>query len=89
MTCSRNVYRLQLLSVAVTMFIAGFFLAAVKKYQVTGPVLDLTDTMIVVDKDGDRWELERNAETKVTGSLKNGARVTIQYRMTATDVEVK
>lgn len=87
---SRSVYRLQVLSVAAVMFIAGFFLSAtVKKYQVTGPVLDVDSSMIVVDKDGDRWEIERNADTKITGDLKKGARVTVQYRMTATDVAVK
>jgi hypothetical protein len=86
----RNNHRLQVLSVAAIMFIGGFFLSAtVKKYQVTGPVLDVSDTMIVVDKDGDRWEMERNADTKVDGALKKGAKVTIQYRMTATDVAVK
>lgn len=82
--------RVQVVSVAVLMFIAGFFVSAtVKKYQVTGPVLDVSDSMIVVDKTGDRWELERNADTKITGQLKTGAKVTIQYRMVATDVDVK
>jgi hypothetical protein len=81
---------MQVLAVAASMFIAGFFLsAAVKKYQVTGPVLEVNDKMIAVDKSGDRWELERNADTKVTGTLKVGAKVTVHYRMVATEVEVK
>jgi hypothetical protein len=83
-------HRMQVLAVAGAMLIAGFFLgAAVKKYQVTGNVLEVSDTMIAVDKAGDRWELERNADTKVTGDLKVGAKVTAHYRMVATDVEVK
>ena len=58
-------------------------------YQVTGPVLEVTDTMIVVEKDKEKWEIARDKDTKVTGDLKKGSRVTIQYRMTATSVEVK
>jgi hypothetical protein len=63
--------------------------AAVKTYQVTGPVLEVTDTMIAVKKGTDRWEIARDASTKVTGDLKVGAKVTIEYRMNATAVEVK
>ena len=59
------------------------------KYQVTGPVLEVTDTMIAVQKGQDRWEVARDAGTKVTGELKKGAKVTIKYRMVATTVEVK
>jgi hypothetical protein len=58
-------------------------------YQVTGPILELTDTKIVVQKGKDKWEVARNADTKVTGELKVGAKVTIQYGMTAQTVEVK
>jgi len=63
--------------------------AAPKTYQVTGPVLELTNDMIVVQKGKDRWEIARDSSTKVTGDLKVGAKVTIEYRMTATSVEVK
>lgn len=63
--------------------------AEVKTYQVTGPVLEVTDTMIAVQKGKDRWELARDKDTKVTGDLKVGSKVTIEYRMTATKVEVK
>ncbi len=60
-----------------------------KTYQVTGPVLELTDAKIVVEKGKEKWELARNADTKVAGDLKVGAKVTIEYTMTATDVKVK
>ena len=62
-----------------------------KTYQVTGPVLEVTDTMIVVEKGAkkDRWEINRDANTKVTGDLKVGEKVTVTYTMSATDVEVK
>jgi hypothetical protein len=59
------------------------------KYQVTGPVLEVTDTMIAVQKGKDRWEVARDAGTKVNGDLKKGAKVTIKYRMIATSVDVK
>jgi hypothetical protein len=59
------------------------------KYQVTGPVLEVTDTMIAVQKGKDRWEVARDAGTKVNGELKVGSKVTIKYRMVATSVDVK
>ena len=65
------------------------FAASVKTYQVTGPVLEVTDNMIAVKKGADRWEIARDKDTKVTGDLKVGAKVTIEYQMTATKVEVK
>jgi hypothetical protein len=60
-----------------------------KTDQVTGPVLEMNDTMIAVKKGTDRWEIARDASTKMTGDLKVGAKVTITYTMTATEVEVK
>ncbi|MBP1685430.1 MAG: hypothetical protein H6Q33_1573 [Deltaproteobacteria bacterium] len=65
------------------------YAGSTKTYQVTGPVLEVKDDMIAVQKGKDRWEIGRDAGTKVTGDLAPGATVTIQYRMTATDVEVK
>jgi hypothetical protein len=58
-------------------------------YQVTGPVLEVTDSKIVVQKDKEKWEIARDKDTKVSGDLKQGSRVTIQYRMTATSIDVK
>jgi hypothetical protein len=74
---------------AVGLLAGPTWAAAAKTYQVTGPVLELTDTMIVVKKGADRWEIARDASTKITGELKVGAKVTIEYRMTATAVDVK
>lgn len=64
------------------------FGAEAKTYQVTGPVLELTPTTIVVQKGEDKWQIARGA-AKVTGELKVGARVTIEYQMVAKTVEVK
>ena len=63
--------------------------APVKTYQVTGPVLEVTSDMVAVQKGKDRWEIALGPDTKVTGDLKVGSKVTIEYRMTATKVEVK
>jgi hypothetical protein len=85
--------RVRKLSLAALLSLGLLFstwaLAATKTYQVTGPVLEVSDTMIAVQKGKDRWEIARDASTKVTGDLKVGAKVTIEYRMTATSVEVK
>jgi cytochrome c1 len=79
-----------LLLTAVFMLVSSLaFGATVKTYQVTGPVLQITDDMIAVQKGKDRWELARTPDTKVTGDLKVGAKVTIEYKMEATKVEVK
>jgi hypothetical protein len=75
---------------------AGFLLltsvaiaAGPKDYQVTGPVLDLTDDVITVEKGKEKWEIGRDKNTKVSGELKKGSRVTVHYKMTATSVDVK
>ena len=81
---------LSVLCLALALTLAVPVLAAVKTYQVTGPVLEVTDDHITVQKGStERWELARDASTKVTGDLKVGAKVTVEYRMTATSVEVK
>jgi hypothetical protein len=81
---------LRVLVPAVFLLLAPTFAqAATKTYQVTGPVLEVSDSMIAVQKGKDRWEIARDASTKVTGVLKVGSKVTIEYRMTATTVEAK
>jgi FKBP-type peptidyl-prolyl cis-trans isomerase (trigger factor) len=74
---------------AASLAFAGMAFAGAKTYQVTGPVLEVNDSMIVVQKGKDRWELDRNSDTKVNGDVKVGDKVTIDYTMTAKDVEVK
>ena len=78
-----------LLAAASLMLSNAAFAAGEKTYQVTGPVLEVTDSMIAVQKGKDRWEISRDANTKVTGDLKVGERVKITYTMSATEVEVK
>jgi len=79
-----------LLIVCAVLLVASLaFAGAPKTYQVTGPVLEVKDDLIVVQKGKDKWEIARGADTKVTGDLKVGSKVTIEYRMTAATVEVK
>jgi len=74
---------------AASLALSSAAFAGAKTYQVTGPVLEVTDTMIAVQKGKDRWEISRDANTKVTGDVKVGDKVTVTYTMAATDVEVK
>jgi hypothetical protein len=60
-----------------------------KTYQVTGPVTELTDSSIVVEKGKEKWEIARSASTPVKGDLQKGAKVTVEYTMSATGIEVK
>ncbi len=66
-----------------------FAAPAAKSYQVTGPIIELTDKVIVVQKGDEKWEVARTPETKVDGTLKVDAKVTIYYTMSAKSVEVK
>ena len=63
--------------------------APLKTYQVTGPVLEVNDSMIAVQKGKERWEIARDATTKGEPGVKVGDRVTVAYTMTATQIEVK
>lgn len=73
----------------LTSFGLGYAFAAPKTYQATGPVLELTADTIVVQKGSEKWEIARSSSTKVTGDLKVGAKVTVQYTMSATQIDVK
>jgi hypothetical protein len=81
--------RIIILTCAVLFAASVAFAAGPKTYQVTGPVLEIKGDVIVVEKGKDKWEISRDAATKVTGDLKVGSKVTIEYTMKATTVEVK
>ena len=74
---------------ALLVLTTSAFAEAPNSYQVTGPILELTDTKIVVQKGKEKWELARSTDTKVTGDLKVGTKVTIEYSMTAKSIEAK
>jgi hypothetical protein len=75
------------LAVALTLS-SSAFAAGAKTYQVTGPVLEVRDDVVVVQKGKDKWEINKG-DVKTTGDLKVGAKVTIEYTMTAATIEVK
>lgn len=64
--------------------------AGPKEYQVTGPILEIKDDVIIVEKGKEKWEIGKDKLTKVEGGeLKVGAKVTIFYTMKAATIEVK
>ena len=66
------------------------FAAKPKTYQVTGTVVEVTATKIVVQKGTERWELDVGPETKGSGgTFKAVDKVTITYTMAATSIEGK
>ncbi len=81
--------RLWALSLAVLLISPAAFAAGPKTYQVTGPVLDVKDDVIVVKKGDEKWEIAKGKDTKIKGDLKVGAKVTIIYSMSANSIEVK
>ena len=60
-----------------------------KTYQFTGKVLEVKDNVIIVDKNGEKFEMAKDADTKIKGDLKVGAKVTVKYESRAAEIEVK
>jgi hypothetical protein len=70
------------------------FASSALAYQVTGEVEDVTPTTITVKatggkNKGEKFEMTRGADTKISGDLKKGAKVTVEYTIAAKSVEVK
>ena len=76
------------LAATILAFSGSVFAAGAKTYDVTGTVLEVTTTKIVVQKGTDRWELDVGPETKGSGgNFKAGDKVTIRYTMSASQIE--
>ena len=72
------------------LLVSSLALAGSKTYHAPGPVVDVCDDAIVIDKGkGGEWEIARDTTTKVNGNLQKGAKVTVYYRMQATEIEAK
>ena len=71
------------------LFASTAFAGPNKTYQVTGPVLEVKDDMVIVQKGKEKWEIAKDKDTKVTGDLKVGSKVTIMYSMKAATIDVK
>jgi hypothetical protein len=78
-----------LAAIAALQLIAAPAFAAVKSYQVTGPVVEINDQTIVVQKGDEKWEIARSPGAKLKGTPKVGDKVTVHYQMTATSIEAK
>lgn len=63
--------------------------AAAKSYQVTGPVTEINDSYITVQKGNEKWQIARDGSTKLPADMKVGSKVTVRYTMTAAEVEDK
>ncbi|MFZ3229265.1 MAG: hypothetical protein WA160_03585 [Pseudobdellovibrio sp.] len=63
--------------------------ASAKDYQVTGTVIELTDSKIVLDKKGEKFEIAKSSAVKTTGTIAVGGKVTVFYSMTASEIEAK
>ena len=64
------------------------FAAGAKSYQITGTVVAATGSMVTVQKDSEKFEIDIDpATTKGSVDLKVGAKVSITYVMSATKLE--
>jgi hypothetical protein len=64
------------------------YAAAAKNYQFTGTVKTVQGTSFTVEKSAaEVWDFTTDASTK--GTPKVGDKVTVRYRMIATDIETK
>jgi predicted membrane-bound dolichyl-phosphate-mannose-protein mannosyltransferase len=67
---------------------AGVAVAAAKSYQFTGVVKTVTGSTFTVEKSATEiWEFSTDKDTK--GAPKVGDKVTVYYKMIATEIEVK
>lgn len=85
---------LAVLALATTMLFSGAAFAGeekAKEYQVTGEVMEVTDTVVTIKtvKGDETWELEIGNGTQIEGKLKKGEKVTIHYRMLAKSIDKK
>ena len=82
---------ISLIAAASLALSSAAFAAGVQDYQVTGPVAEVNDSMIVIEQGAkkERFEIARDSSTKMSGAVKVGDKVTVHYKMTATDVEAK
>ena len=71
------------------LLVAAIASAAVNTYQVTGPVVEVKADSITVMKGKEKWQLARDKGTKAPSDVKVGDKVTIEYTMSAKNIESK
>jgi hypothetical protein len=73
---------------ALALAMAGVGVTAAKSYQFTGVVKTVTGSTFTVEKSAtETWEFSTDKDTK--GTPKVGDKVTVYYKMIATEIEVK
>jgi hypothetical protein len=83
----RALFTLVVLALIVVAFVAGGF-AAAKSYQFTGVVKAADNGSVTVEKSAkETWQFEVSKDTK--GTPKVGDKVTVYYKMVATEIEGK
>jgi hypothetical protein len=80
-------FSLSLIALSLCLATSNLQAADAKTYQVTGPILEVHLTYIVVQKGEDKWQITVDAKT--SASLKVGQKVTVQYVMIAKSVVTK
>lgn len=78
-----------ILVLCAILFLSTSVVAGPARYQVTGPVLEVREDVVVVQKGNEKWEIARDKTTQIAGELKVGSKVTIFYTMQASKIEVK
>ena len=64
-------------------------LAATRAVVISGPITDIREDMIVIQKGKQQWEIARGPSTKVRGELRKGALVTIEVYLSAGTIDVR
>jgi hypothetical protein len=83
----RVLFTVCVLALIVSAFVAGGY-AASKSYQFTGVVKAVDAASLTVEKSAkETWQFEMSKDTK--GMPKVGDKVTVNYKMVATDIESK
>lgn len=83
----RSVIVVFVVALLMAAFVAGGY-AAAKSYQFTGVVKASDGGSMTVEKSAkETWQFEVSKDTK--GSAKVGDKVTVYYKMTATEIESK
>ena len=72
----------------LALFSSAAMAADLKTYQVTGPVLEITDSTVTVQKGSEKWQIARGTAS-LPKDAKVGSKVTVQYTMTATAIDLK
>jgi len=80
-----------LIVIGVILIVVAFAFARPPKsdYQWTGSIVEVDNDHIIVQKGEEKWEFAHDKDTKITGTMKAGSKVTVKYMMKATTIEVK